>query len=292
MPRILDVKPGSLSGSDEAGGGPQRPPAERERWVYTIQADSLNQGRLQILATPGLPTLGSVVIGVYGNLYLSRRNAQEIDAHARLWEAEFEYDVRADPQQPDQDPANLLAVYDWESETATLVVDTDQVTGDPIVNAVGERFFPEIDMPIPVLVYERFELNFSPTTILNYVGHTNELEFWGAPPDCALMKPITTRDHPIKGQRWKKVTYRIAFNPLKNDAGENVGWTYNPLHQGTKFLPAAGAAIGDAKPFQEAHGGHTTGNLNEDGTANEFGETYLHFNTRPQADYDALNLVP
>jgi hypothetical protein len=73
-----------------------------------------------------------------------------------------------------------------------------------------------------------------------------------------------------------------------------IGWRRHLLDQGSKYLESASDEMSDAKPFLDAHGNPTMGNLYSNGTKAGEGQVpnYKLYNKFPLAEFNNLYLGP
>lgn len=308
--QVIDYKAGARGGSQSLEGMSFLGLRGLElrvnfRDVYVVLAGSDDENEATILATSGIPLPYSYLRGGF----LKRRSAKEIETHARHWEVEVEYDSNIDPNLADQSsgggaggtpspPESLLPEWQWDADEYEEVIATDQQNGAIIKNKVDEKIIVTRPVKLPTLVISRYELSFSPSTILNYANHVNSASFWGAPAQCALLKAARDQPVTIGGVRYRKVEYHFAFNFKKNKLGDTIGWKWYGLHEGTQYLryadPGEPGGPFIKVPFKDANGHRTKGNLKDTGFAalSDDDVSFLEFNRFPAVDFNSLSLGP
>lgn len=291
MPEIIDIK---LDTRREARvqqevARPNDPPLEQYVDVYIIRSDSPFDDQLDILQTPGLAGIPIFIGGSVLRSLLPR----EVDPHARIWEVEAVYDSRvADPNQTQPNTESIDPEIDWDAENVSEALKFDQITGDPVVNAVQEPIELETIRPLPILRVVKTQLTFDPDIILDFVNHTNQDEFYGAPPGTALMEKIRDRSGVYRGYPVRKVTYQIKFNFNRDEEGNLIGWTSRGLHLGNKYLPEPDDVVpDDLVTFLDKTGQPKEVFLNEDGTLSRT-PTFISFNKFPETPFAPLVLGP
>lgn len=212
----------------------------------------------------------------------------------KQWYLDMGYSQLTDQDaQNSQTPPDLrIPEWWWEFESIERVL-TKDTDNTPIVNSVGEPFELTAPWVIPVLNIERHELTFSPATIINYVNHRNETEFWTAEPGQALMGGI--RDKRDQQEVWhgvyyRKVSYVIKFAvPFVANALE--GWTDLLLNRGNFYIDTS---TGNPVAFTDSRGNLIQGNLELDGLRRESGlePLVLRFQSKAEAEFNDLNLGP
>jgi hypothetical protein len=219
------------------------------------------------------------------------------DVAARLkWYADVSYEEVSDDQgagsggQTGTPPDQLLPEWSWSSETITRTVVNDS-NGDFYGSSAGEPYGREIQIAIPVLKIERYELSFDPSTIVAYVNHVNESEFWGVEDGAVLMSAIEDRKdtHVIYGGKYyRKVSYTLKFAvPFIDQVLQ--GWDDLLVDQGTYYKDSNNNLV-----HFKAGGSETTGLLDGQGHKNPDPDYAYIFSRKPfpSADFSALNLGP
>jgi len=318
--RILDISVDSpadkFSLKRSSGDGPPKIIKTR-KIIYHLEADSENPTTLSLIATSGLPQIGDIVDGM-----ICRDIDPKVAAyHARLYDLEYSFDddFTAGEAQAAGSPTTptpldeLIPEWEWlPSESLEEVLDVDPISGEPFTNSVGEPLLTTTMIAIPVLQIVRYKTSFDPAEIRNYMFRTNQTSFWGFAQDTGIMWSISDRKGPTQaGVRYRQVTYTIKFSPREFllrlpissgnlDLGLNagttqvIGWCANLLNQGTKYLVEAGDSFDDAKPFRDAQGHPTNGNLAADGTKldHRLQPIYLKRNRQRRAEFNDLDLGP
>lgn len=303
MPTIKGVRQaGEQGGSVELGSDKV---LRRYSLEWIVIADNTSQGSITIRNTAGLPRVGLSPYSYNGESDLSaickRKHPTRDKKNPLLWYVRAEYDndstSQAQETEDDEQTANERpATVQWDAEFADVVLYKD--FSDPqkdVVNPVGHAFDPPVTRRVihPVLVIERYQLTFSPTTILAYVDHVNDDDFYGASAGQALMTRIAAKQVVEGNARYWQVTYRIRF------AVQADGYQLFPLNQGTHYLSRLPASLETEDellvPFIKNNVPYI-GNLNLDGTkAGDGVRTYggkdgLGFAPYPNAAFDDLNL--
>lgn len=245
------------------------------------------------MAATGVPALRTLT----SSAYAIGKYAKEVDSVNGVWEVYVYFDSSVPAAEPGME-------WSWSGETIEKVLQRDPVTGDPIVNAVGEPLLLTAPIAIPVLTVTRIEDDFDPDTILIFCNKTNLVPFVGAPQNCALMADI--HDDPVYpgGVSKRKVTYTIKFDLSYDfDTGLFLGWSVQLLNHGTKYyvpeiiivpdgrtIPGAGEFV----KFTDLFKNPTTGNLNLDGTPRDpdLAPTWIIYNRMPRVDINLLDIDP
>lgn len=292
MASVLRDASGNLDGLKDGVNGGSRSLANdrlsttRKTFVetYYVKA-SAGDTEEQVLTATGLPTIGQLK----RKAFCIDKRAREISASALLWEVDAIFDSHIDPTRPKS------VQHSWSAETIEQVLERDPQNGKPIVNGVQEPLLVTSVFPLPVLTITRIEDEFRPDTMLQYMNKVNSHNFWGAPPQTALMASITDEPIDLDGLQKRRVTYVIKFNPKRDgNTGQILGWRLELLNHGTKYLQNAGDDPNTAAlPFL-ADDVPVTGNLNEDGTKRsaDIAPHYLTFNRFPRINFNTLRLGP
>ena len=250
---------------------------ELEAWVQADEGDT----EQQVLATLGVPTIGSFwSVGGSSDLQSLCRARDPEQVSPFRWRVTCQFDTQAKPEDPNTAPENRTPEWSWSMETEEMVLTKDPITGKPIVNSVGEPIIVTVPRPIPVLRVERYELSFSPQTMLDFANHVNDAAFYGADPKAALLAGIDDNPVDVDGRKMRRVAYTVKFATPDT-------WELELLDHGTKHLVG-----GVARAFVDEQGNPTTGNLNGAGLALAVGEHFLTFNRFDTADFSTLDLGP
>lgn len=245
------------------------------------------------LAAAGVPVLRDLA----NNAYCIGKIAKEIDSINSLWVVVASYDSQIENAQATVD-------WGWTSRSIEKVIQRDPVSGNPIVNSVGEPLLTTAPISIPILTVERIVPSFSPTTILAFENKTNSITFYGAPPGCALCTSLDDSSVPIGGIIMRRVRAIVEFDlSIDFDTGIMYGWAVQLLNHGTKYkvpptiilTPGGNQVIPSGYvQFVDMFKNPTTGNLNLDGSARDpsLPPLYLPFNRHSRANLNLLNLGP
>lgn len=231
--------------------------------------------------------------------FLRSKTAREIHATTPsgdgLWEVDCNFDSHIEENEP------FVRVW-WTEEEIQEPIMFDQVTGLPLVNAVGELAITTTTIVIQVLNVRRIESFFDINTPRLYSNKVNSVPFYNAPAGCARLKGPTTSPRAIDGTIWEEVHYKVLFNFTVNPATLQLkGWQFHRLNQGTKFksafLISEEIAFGKKFPadkFFEVDGDRTTGNLNLNGSARDptLAPLWISTNRFQIANLNDLDLGP
>lgn len=297
MPTLKGIKLRSdNSGSIELG---QEKVLRRYVLEFHVIADNASQGPITIRSTSGLPLVGISTYNFNGesDVYaVCKRKIPTRDSRQPLlWTVRCEFDNDPASQSQETENDNQAApdrppIVEWDSEYGEEVLYQDFSTPrKDIVNPVGHAFDPPVTKRViyPVLTVTRFQATFTPATILAFVDHVNDAEFYGADAGQALMTQIAARQVVEDAVKLWQVTYRIRF------AISEDGFDLQPLNQGTHHYD--NTTDKNLVPFLDGQVPYV-GNLTEDGTKAADGtRTYggldgTGFKPYPDADFDSLNL--
>lgn len=276
--------------------------ATRKSWMKTVYVVAdFGETEDDVMVASGVPLLGTV----NSNAFLKKKHPREIKqvifqgSEMVLWELDLHYDSHIDVSDFEDilQGSKRNLDWSWSRETIDEVVQRDPITGEPIINSVGEPLLITAPTPIPVLTVSKVEDTFDPRQILKYSGRTNSQPFIGAPRGVVLNDGI--EDEPLEehGIMRRKITYVFKFNlKIDPDDGEMKGWRAILLNHGTYYYEEAALEVGEKVPviFRDINKNPITGNLREDGTALPPGEphVYKEFNRLAEADFNELNVNP
>jgi hypothetical protein len=132
----------------------------------------------------------------------------------------------------------------WEDSTRSEPVDCD-LLGSPYCNTIDQYFDPPFheEFSDPLLVYERNEAAFTPSTKLTYEDTlcSDAAGFWGAAAYQPRMLRIRAKLVQAPTPYWR-VRYEIVFR-MRLPSGQSTGnaWTRYVLNRGTMYRPSAGS---------------------------------------------------
>lgn len=301
MPMVLgEREAANLGGIDLVKTGKFYTTKKKFERNYYVLSDNLLQTEQTIITTSGIPDYLSELSGAW----CMKKKGKEIQRVGRhpvtgvpcvLWEVSASFDSDVDIEEATMTPQARTPKLRWYGENEEEVLETDAVSGDPIVTAAGEQIIITGPTVISILEVRRYEVPpFDPTIQLAYANHTNLTEFYGAPTGTALMQaPEAGEEQVIEQERVIEVIYRIKFKMRRAPGGsflENT-WNAKPLHQGTKFFPEVGSP---AQVYTDKLGNQTTVNLAANGTRLADGDpaVYLDFARHAKAEFNTLSLGP
>ena len=298
MPTILGRVKGFPTGTAEWDGR-RLVRTYDDRWQ--VQADNESQGPKEIIESVGV----SVGDQFFDDLFALAKKAgptSRSKGNRLIWEVPIFYTTQfpqVDADDLNKAPTERRVKRRWSFETEEVAITADAITGDPFVNKVGQPLEETTELTIPVLTIERYELAFSPTTILNYVNHTNSGAFYGAPAKTAAMAGIEAEEDAAEvyeGVLYDRVRYVIKFRIPVTE--ENKGWVVRILNMGTVHRDPDNADL--LVPYLSDEETTTalrtqiTGPLDIDGGRNPDGSpvVFLEFNKKKLADFDTLLIGP
>jgi hypothetical protein len=189
-------------------------------------------------------------------------------------------------ENPTLDPPRV----EWDTEQREVIVDED-INGDAVVNAAGDRFDPPIvkDDDRDYLIIERSEQTFDPAIAAQYRKKLNASPFYGFAAGQVKCDKITaSRDYSTLIGVFYRVRYEFAVNL--------DGWKKRVLNAGMRQL---NVGLTDYEPILIEDTGGTQVPVSEPvpldatGRALAAGGTpvWLEFDIYSTADFDALGLA-
>lgn len=300
MPTIIGRVPGFPTGNFEWDGQRLIKTYDDQWWV---QADNDAQGPNTIVTALSIP----IGTPFFDDLQARAKKvgpAKRTDEARLIWTVPIHYTTQfneQDANDAEKRPDQRRLRKRWSFEAISVPFTKDAIDTDvEVVNAVDEPIEATTEFVIPVLTIERFEPgDFDPTTIINYVNHTNKVTFYGAPPKTALLSGIESEDDDSEGDVWQgqlfqRIRYVVKFKlPITE---ENKGWVERYVNVGTVYKGADGMLkpyMTDADP-DVGKKEQIVGPLAKDGTKLPPGEplVILQFNKSPEVDLNALQLGP
>lgn len=253
--------------------------------TYKIRTDDEDDREDVVITAPGCPYIGMPSTILPGARCIER---QINEVAPRIWdvEATFSQNFISDPDE--EDPWDRTPEWSWSFETVDepLLYDA-QDASKAIQNSAGEGL-PPLTRPIavPVLTISRYELNFNPEDILNYVNFVNSSVFWGAAAGKVLCAGINASQETYKEYDMWKVTYTFKFKM------DTHGWTARILDQGSYYWTGT-VGSSEKKPFSDDSLNPIVGNLNGSGGKNTTTTpSFVSYNRYDEVDFNDQNLGP
>lgn len=187
----------------------------RYKRVLVVETDSVDDGPETILATPGLPTIGSTY--ALGNDLDSI--AQCIDLQCEpdpnspfVWKVTAVYDSSRTVDIGLSNPLNLPPEINWSFQKYEFPMQRDALNV-PLANSSGERFDPPLTAEIsrPVVTITRNEVSYNEVNAIAYQDAVNSDVFGPAQPYQAKISSITAQNQIDIGISYWRVTYEIEF---------------------------------------------------------------------------------
>lgn len=235
--------PTLVGGSEKRDGSgrlntKQGRPVYEETFSYLVQADNLDQTRLDILTgTSGLPIAG-LTIGPTGYTLCKSANATRRPNASLYWDvtADFssEVDEGAGENDPTVDPVNWIPVYETKWEPLQEIV-TKDLDGKAIANTIGQPYETglTITRKIPVWEFYQFEpAAITDETMIDRHETINSVIFKGRAAETLLLNVLSSVVGYYYGQRRRLTQYQLKYNKKK--------WTHKRLNAGTKYIDALG----------------------------------------------------
>jgi hypothetical protein len=254
----------TLVGERREGSGRLRSrgglPVFEESYHYLVQADSIYDDRLTILATSGLPILNvSTSAGGFAvcrGLSAVRRSQQTL-----LWDVTAEFsseveDSNSSTTNPTTDPPEAwVPIYETKFERYQKLVTKDEA-GNPFVNSAGQPFSEKLTVTRHIPIWEFFQ--FEPATVSDetVIGRSevvNDATFKGRAAKtllCVVLSSVVGRYY---GQLRRLTQYQLKYN--KDD------WRFKVLDVGTRHNNAAGTSTVAYNAKILTSGGYTADNL-------------------------------
>jgi hypothetical protein len=282
MAQVLGLKPGSI-GSQQIFDLRSRSLRREYFATYVVQASSLLEREISIVSTPGIPLIGQFWSGGFDIDFGAKclyRDPIEVDSGAMIWEVETRWTTDlSDEAEEDKPPELRTPDWRWDTETIDRVLTKDPVTGEAIVNSVGEPLLVTVPYPITTLTITRYKTQFDASEKAEFENHVNTGAFWGFAAGKCLLSRITDDPESVDGRKLRRVSYTVK---IKDD---DEGWDLELLDYGTKYLDGA-----DEVPFL-AGDVPTSGRLNGSGAPSAT-DVFLTFNRFKTADLNSLDLGP
>src|SRR5690606_15340577 len=181
---------------------------------FLVKTNSKHDGPYTALSAGGIPGVFSVHPEFPLATCRSRSVSPIQDDAPSAWLVNVEYSTET-PDEERSDEDNPLAEPVKRSVTVakTRKAVWKDRNGDQIANSVGDAFDPplEIEIPTPVLRFERNEPSYPRNAILNYVNRLNSSAFSGADPGTVMCTDISATEEFSKTVRYWKVIYEFSY---------------------------------------------------------------------------------
>jgi hypothetical protein len=250
--------------------------------TYIVIVDSDADRENTVAAVPGVPYIGMVSPLSFAARCISREIKER---GPRVWEVTARFSTNFATEPSTEFPWDRLPTWSWSVETVDEPMLCDAVDTDiGIWNSAGEPMVPPTrPIAVPVLTISRYELNFDPDTILDYVNTVNQSAFWGAAAGKVFMAGISANQEILDDWRVWKTTYTLKFKM------DTYGWKLRLLDQGTYYFDANGQKT----PFGDKAMQQVIGNLDGSGDKNETSTpVFIEYNRYAEAEFGNLQLGP
>ena len=247
-------------------------PVYEEQYHYIVKADSVTQERVEIIATPGLPTPGpNGSTTANGFAVCTTLNATRREANALYWDVTATFTSEVDegigattlvPGTPQQtSPTEWVPVYETKMERTQEVVAKD-IDGVAVANSAGFAFETGLTIGRYIPIWDLYQ--FEPDTvtdedIIDRNETTNEVTFKGKAAGTLLLTVVDSVIWRYLGQRVRLTRYEVRFNERN--------WKHKRYDVGPQYLDVVALNI-VAKDFLSADGSPMLGNLLQGGQGN------------------------
>ena len=270
MPTVVDGSE-KREGSGRINSRNGRPVFE-ETYSYIVEADNLNQTRLDILTTVGLPQV-QVTLGPGGNTICKSSAATRRPTQPLLWDVQCDFSSEVDEDDsndPSTDPSSWIPVYETKWEPLQEVVDKD-FSDNPIVNSLGQPFETglTITRKIPIWSFYQFEAaTVTDEDIIDRHETVNQNTFKGRDPKTLLLYVLESVVGFYYGQKRRLTQYQLKYN--------HKTWTHKRLDTSTLYKdPTSPATWPFVSVIKDKNGDEIItpilGTLHKDGTGQPSG---------------------
>ena len=282
MPTILgEARPGAANLASKGGM-----PVYEEHWNFTVQADSSNQSRIEIVATSGLPIPGITTSG-NGYALCKTLNAERRPENTSIWDVKATFSSEVEetslttlvPNQPGMNPVEWVPVYETKFERLQEVVAKDR-DGTAVANSAGQAFETGLTISRFIPVWEFYQ--FEPDTvtdeqIIDRTETVNDGVFRGRAANTLLLTVLESVIWRYLGQRVRLTKYSLKYNPRN--------WKHKRLDVGTQYK--SGGTLLD---FTSTTGSIMLGSLNGSGGQQAAGTApaVLEFDVYPELDFSTF----
>lgn len=238
-------------------------PIIEETYTYIVEADGKYQQRLEILATPGLPTV-NVSASAGGLAICVAKDATRRSANSLIWDVTAEFSSEVDEENDSSDPSGTapeawIPVYETLHERIQESVVRDK-SNQPIANSAKTPYATGLTLTrfIPIWKFYQFEPStVTDETIIARSEVVNSVTFKGRPAKSLLCIVNSSVIGFYYGRRRRLTYYTLKYNSKL--------WTHKRFDVGPYQL--------SGEPCKNLRGEPIEGALDGSGTQLAYGAT-------------------
>jgi len=228
-----------------------------ETFHFLVKADSANESRLTVLATPGLP-IANVSVSSFGNAVCKAVTAVRREEHPKYWDVTATFSSEVDESQQkeseSQDPQEWVPIYETKFERLQEIV-TKDYNDDAIANSAGQPFENGLVRArfIPIWEFFQFEAaSVSDETVIDRNEVINSVAFKGRAARTLLCTVMSSVVGFYYGRKRRLTRYSLRY--------DKRNWKNKRLDVGTVYKDGT-----KHKAYEDADGNVILGGLNGSG---------------------------
>ena len=228
-----------------------------ETFHFLVKADSANESRLTVLATPGLP-VANVSVSSFGNAVCKAVTAVRREDQPKYWDVTATFSSEVDESQQkeseSQDPQEWVPIYETKFERLQEIV-TKDFNGVAVANSAGQPFENGLIRArfIPIWEFFQFESpSISDETIIDRNEVVNSVPFKGRAAGTLLCTVMSSVIGFYYGRKRRLTRYSLRY--------DKRNWKHKRLDVGTVYKVGT-----DQLPYEDAKGNIILGGLNGSG---------------------------
>jgi hypothetical protein len=228
-----------------------------ETFHFLVKADSANESRLTVLATPGLP-IANVSVSSFGNAVCKAVTAVRREDQPKYWDVTATFSSEVDESQQkesqSQDPQEWVPIYETKFERLQEIV-TKDYNDDAIANSAGQPFENGLVRArfIPIWEFFQFEAaSVSDETVIDRNEVINSVAFKGRAARTLLCTVMSSVVGFYYGRKRRLTRYSLRY--------DKRNWKNKRLDVGTVYKDGT-----KHKAYEDADGNVILGGLNGSG---------------------------
>lgn len=251
----------TLQGQNRVGSGRLRSqsgrPVYETSYSYLVQADSLNQPELEIMAAPGMPLI-NITQDPTGLAVCKSKAATRRSDSSLLWDVVCDFTSEVEEgigsSDPSEDPVVWVPEYETKFERYQEVV-TKDFSGTVIANSAGQAYETGLTITRHIPIWEFWQFEPATVTDQQIIARSetvNSTTFQGCAAKTLLCIVLSSVIGTYYGNRRRLTQYQLKYNVRD--------WKHKRLDVGTQYK--SGTTLLD---FTSSDGSIMLGSLNGSG---------------------------
>lgn len=215
-----------------------------ETYHYLVEASSITEDRLTVLATSGLPQV-NITVSSGGYAVCRTVDAVRREEQRTLWDVTATFSSEVEERQSTQsvsgNPVEWIPIYETKFERLQEIV-TKDAAGNAVANSAGQPFENGLQRSrfIPIWEFYQFELEtVTDETVIGRNEVVNSTPFKGRAAQTLLCTVLSSVVGFYYGSRRRLTRYALRYN--------SKNWKHKRLDVGTVYLDG-----GELKPYLDS----------------------------------------